>query len=173
MRFSCFSWSTQMNNTVPLTIELAPRWRRLAATLIDACLVPSLTVVLVMLTDVAENAEDYVDNAWIFNVLLLAILSYLALNGLTLWQRGQTVGKLLLGIMIIPHPLPDQPQSALTPAPLWRLIAIRAWFFPVTFLLILPWVAWLPLIDLAFILGKQRRCLHDRLSGTLVVKRPQ
>ena len=72
---------------------LAGRLRRLVATLIDAILVPSLTLVLVMIAGVVEDAEDYVDYWWIVWVLLLAVVSYLLLNGYGLWRRGQTLGQ--------------------------------------------------------------------------------
>ena len=77
---------------------LASRGRRLLATTIDAILVPSLTILLVMLTDIVEDAADYADNAWIMHVLLLAIASYLLLNGYTLWRTQQTLGKKIMGI---------------------------------------------------------------------------
>ncbi len=54
-------------------LVLAGRFRRLIATLIDAILVPSLTLVLVMIAGVVEDAEDYVDYWWIMWVLLLAV----------------------------------------------------------------------------------------------------
>ena len=50
---------------------LAGRFRRLVATLIDAILVPSLTLVLVMIAGVVEDAEDYTDSWWLLWVLLL------------------------------------------------------------------------------------------------------
>ena len=150
-------------------LVLAGRFRRLLATLIDAILVPSLAVVLVMIAGVMEDAEDYADNWWMLWVLLLAVASYLILNGLSLWRRGQTLGKLLMGIAIV---RPDH-----TAAPLWKLIFVRALFFPLLFfpllfLAVIPSLAMLPIIDQLPIFGKRRRCLHDLACGTVVV-RPQ
>jgi uncharacterized RDD family membrane protein YckC len=144
------------------SLPLAGRGRRLVATLIDAVLVPALTLLAVMVTDVMEDAEDYVDILWIVHVFLLAVASYLALNGYLLWSRGQTIGKAIMGIAIVSHATGD-------PAPLWKLVCVRALAFPVLYLLVVPPLTVLPLIDLAFIFGKQRRCLHDRLAGTSVV----
>lgn len=152
-------------------VVLAPRWKRLLATLIDAVLVPGLTLALVMLTDVAEDAEDYTDNAWMVHILLLAVLSYLLLNGFTLWRRGQTVGKWLLGIMIAPAIVLRAPSGRPEPAPLWVLVCVRAWFFALLFVAVVPWLAWLPLLDQIWILRKDRRCLHDLLCGTVVIRR--
>jgi len=36
---------------------------------------------------------------------------------------------------------------------------------------VVPWLAWLPLLDQIWILRKDRRCLHDLLCGTVVIRR--
>ena len=120
-----------MNTLLPSSVEprpltLAGRGRRLLATLIDMLLVPLLTIVLIMITDVLEDAEDYQDFMWTLWVLLLAILSYLLLNGYTLWRHGQTLGKRLFGIAIYSA---AQPAERLSVASLWKLVCIRALFF--------------------------------------------
>ena len=112
-----------------LASRLAGRLRRLAATLIDAVLVPSLTLVLAMLTEVMEDAEDYMDKGWMVQLLLLAVASHLMLNGYGLWRRGQTLGKRLMGIAIVSATAINDPQVGSQPAPLWRLIGLRAWSF--------------------------------------------
>ena len=155
-------------------VLLAGRFRRLAATLIDAILVPSLTIFLVMVAGVVEDAEDYVDNWWILSVFLLAVVSYLILNGYGLWRRGQTLGKMVAGIAIVhaDSVLDSQLilQTGTTPAPLWKLICLRALFFPLLFAVVVPPYALLPIIDQLFVFGKQRRCLHDLVTGTIVVR---
>jgi len=160
------------------TIQFAARWRRLLASAIDAILVPMLTIVLVMLTDVAEDAEDFADNAWMLHVLGLAVLSYLILNGFGLWRHGQTIGKRMLGIMIVHSSssmgqplatLSDEPNFEY--APLWKLICVRALFFPCLYLVVIPWLAIVPILDQLLIFRRDRRCLHDLVSGTVVVNR--
>ena len=142
---------------------LAGRMRRLVATMIDAILVPSVTIVLVMMTDVVEDAEDYTSNLWMLWVFLLAAVSYLLLNGVTLWRRGQTLGKVVMGIAIVS-------AGTSTPAPMWRLIFVRALFFPALFLLVLPLVL-LPIADQLMIFRKARRCIHDYAAGTEVIQK--
>jgi uncharacterized RDD family membrane protein YckC len=149
---------------------LAGRLRRLVATLLDAVLVPSLTLVLVMITGVVEDAEDYVDYWWIVWVLLLAIASYLLLNGYGLWRSGQTLGKRVMGVAIVPASQVSEGRYGRTPAPLWKLICVRALFFPLLFVAVVPWIAALPVIDQLLILRKNRRCLHDLVCGTVVVR---
>ena len=145
------------------SLPLAGRGRRLAATLIDAVLVPSLTIFLVMVFGVVEDAEDYTDSWWVLHVLLLAVTSYLLLNGYWLHSRGQTVGKRIMGIALI--------SASGQPLPFWRLVLVRGVFFAVMFLIVYPPVALLPLLDHLFIFGKSRRCLHDFAAGTMVIRR--
>jgi len=163
-----------MNENVSNGLYLAGRIRRLAATVIDATLVPLLTMVLVMVTDVMEDAEDYIDNWWMLHVLLLAVVSYLILNGYGLMRRGQTLGKRLLGIAIVVATAPvegsEGVQYNFTPAPLWKLICIRALFFPLLYAAVVPWIALVPIVDQLLIFSKRRRCLHDLASGTVVVR---
>ena len=151
-------------------LELAGRGRRLTATLVDAALVPSLTLFLVMVTGVVEDAEDFTDRWWVLWVLFLAIASYLLLNAVGLWRHGQTLGKRLLGIAIFAASNTRIEGNVGKPAPFWKLVFIRALFFPLLFTIVVPSLAVLPVVDQAFIFGRRRRCLHDLLSGTIVVR---
>jgi uncharacterized RDD family membrane protein YckC len=146
----------------PLEQPLAGRGRRLVATLIDMLLVPALTVLLVMITGVMEHAEAYRDSMWMLKVLLLAVVSYLILNGYWLFTRGQTVGKRVMGVAIVATTSGERP-------PFWKLVCIRALFFPLLFVVISP-LALLPIIDQGFVFRKNRRCVHDLAAGTSVVK---
>ncbi len=87
--------------TQPLEERLAGRGRRLVATLIDMLLVPALTALLVMITGVMEHAEAYRNSMWMVHVFLLAVVSYLILNGYWLFTRGQTVGKRVMKVAIV------------------------------------------------------------------------
>ena len=168
-----------MSEHVERSIALATRTRRFLATIIDMCLVPILTLFLVMVFGLVEDAEDYAQgNRMFLNILATAILGYLVLNGFLLWNRGQTIGKLLLGIAIVSSVDLDN----IEPASFWNLILIRAIFFPLLFLLVMPflpailfpdigWLFVIPLIDQLPILGKNRRCVHDYISRTRVIRR--
>ena len=150
--------------------SLAGRWRRLSATLLDCVFVPTLTLVLVMIFDVVEDAEDYTDNWWIFWVFTLAVAGYLILNGYTLWRSGQTLGKAIVGIAIVSASASDNDFYPYAPAPLWKLIFLRAWFFPLLFVIAVPPIGLLPIIDQLLIFRNNRRCLHDFVAGTVVIR---
>jgi len=149
--------------TQPLEERLAGRGRRLVATLIDMVLVPALTVLLVMVTGVMEHAEDYRNSMWMVNVFLLAVVSYLILNGYWLFTRGQTVGKRVMKVAIVATASGER-------AAFWKLVCIRALFFPLLFVVISPVLAALPIIDQGFVFRKNRRCVHDLAAGTSVVR---
>jgi uncharacterized RDD family membrane protein YckC len=155
---------------------LAGRWRRLFATLLDCIFVPTATIFLVMIFGVVEDAEDYADNWWILWVLILAVVGYLILNGYTLWRRGQTFGKMMVGIAIVSASGSTSGNTndlyGFSPAPLWKLICLRALFFPLLFVIALPPIGLLPIVDQLLIFTKHRRCLHDLVSGTVVIRLP-
>lgn len=145
-------------------------------------LVPALTLFLVLVTGATEDAEDYRSLSVLsLSILGLAVLSYLLLNGYTLFRQGQTLGKKLLGICITVPEQSDDGNWSTQPAALWRLICIRALFFPLLFLipllavapiLTLPWlIALFPLIDQLFIFTRSRRTLHDYAARTAVTQR--
>mgnify|MGYP006132670205 CR=1 FL=1 len=136
--------------------------RRLFSTLIDMVLVPFLAILIMWVTGVLEHAEDFAAYRPVITALLLGIVSYLILNAWLLWQRGQTIGKALLGISIVLAV--DGGKVSI-----WRLICIRALFFPLLYLTVIPWFMLIPLLDHVLIFGKNQRCLHDYVSGTKVI----
>ena len=163
------------------TSELASRTRRLVATLIDMVLVPTLSVALVLITGTTEDAEDYLSLAGLaLSIVGLSIVAYLLLNGISLWRHGQTLGKRLLKIALAqPNKMDTGSGNTKVPA-LWRLVCLRALFFPILFfipflVLAPPFTAFwiisaIACVDQLFIFTKNRRTLHDLLSGTIVVK---
>jgi uncharacterized RDD family membrane protein YckC len=145
-------------------LVLAGRGRRLAASLIDVLLVPILAIFLMLVTGVLEHAADWsASGRPMVRIFALGVVSYLILNVWLLWQRGQTVGKAIMRIAIVSTKSGNK-------APFWRL-AIRALFFPTLYLVVWPLAAAFPLIDQVLIFGKRRRCVHDYVCGTSVVKR--
>jgi uncharacterized RDD family membrane protein YckC len=125
-------------------------------------LVPAVTLLLILIAGTVEHAEDFSDAMWIVEILILAVLAYLLLNGYLLYRNAQTIGKLMLKIRIVDHGTGE-------PAARWKLVCIRALFFPLPFLAPFLPLTLIPLVDLAPILGPARRCLHDYAAGTNVV----
>jgi uncharacterized RDD family membrane protein YckC len=145
-------------------LVLAGRGGRLVASLIDVLSVPAVAIILMLVTGVLEHAADWsASGRPVLRMFALGVVSYLILNVWLLWQRGQTVGKAVMGIAIVSTKSGGQ-------ASFWRL-AVRALFFPTLYLIVWPLAAAFPLLDQLLIFGKRRRCVHDYLCGTSVVKR--
>ena len=142
--------------------------RRVIASSIDFVLVPLVSFLVMLVSGAMESADAYAGNQIWLRGIGLGVAGYLLINGWLLHRRGQTVGKMVMGIMIV------DAQSG-EKAAWWRLIAIRALFFPLLYLPLLYSIvglwALLPLLDQAFALRSDRRCLHDLAAGTAVVTR--
>jgi len=155
-------------------LELASRGRRLAGALIDGLL---LVVVLAAigavfgfdLTTYNRYIEGVADDAVIMlKINVLCFVVWDLIHGWFLRTRGQTVGKLILGMRIV------HPDGSRVGVP--RIVGNRYGvpmliFFITPFLLNAP-IAYLIifLINALWIFGPQRRCLHDLLANTIVIK---
>ncbi len=85
-----------------------------------------------------------------------------AINGYLLAYRGQTVGKLVMGTRIVDARTGEIPP--LIPLFLKRFLLLQV-------LGVLPYVGWLiGLCNALRIFRENRRCLHDDLAGTQVIK---
>jgi uncharacterized RDD family membrane protein YckC len=150
-------------DTPVATGELAGRLARLGAVLIDALIgvIPAVAVLAYTgaLAGVLKGQPLTTQQA-----LLVAGCSwgcFLAVNSYLLFKRGQTVGKYLLHVRIVDL------QGHI--APFWRVILLRY--------LLISLVAQLGVLgqllataDCLLIFQKSRRCLHDLLAGTRVIK---
>ena len=139
----------------------AGRGRRLAATALDFFATPMLGLFLLLASGALEHAEDYASEAMpgpLLRVLLIAATAYLLAHGWWMARRGQTLGKALLGIRVVV-------RASGEPAGFGRMLArvpfFALWYVPFTVV---------PFVDAAFVLGKRRRCLHDMVTGTEVVR---
>ncbi|KAB2642262.1 MAG: RDD family protein [Verrucomicrobia bacterium] len=91
---------------------------------------------------------------------LLLVLA--AVQGVLLARRGQSLGKILCGLRIVR--LPGNVQAGLVHAFLLRGTTI----WVIEQIPVLGGLFWL--IDVCFIFGEERRCVHDYIAGTRVVK---
>ena len=136
-------------------------WRRVVATIVDFVLVPVIAMIVMLVSGVIENAEGWAGGFPWLRVFCLGVVGYLLGNGLLLWHRGQTLGKCFAKIKIVDH------ESGQVPA-FWKLIFLRAPFFPLLHATFIGY-GYLLLIDLLVGLRRDRRCVHDWVSGTRVV----
>lgn len=152
--------------------ELAGRISRLLASLIDTAmsLVPVALFMLAgykvfrqyLLTGEVHSTTGAVTAILLASVLLLGLLIW---NLVLLYQYGQTVGKRIIGIRIV--------RTDGTDAGLARILLLRIILLGVIGGIIGAFVEHLDLVfslvNVLFIFGAARRCLHDYLADTMVV----
>jgi uncharacterized RDD family membrane protein YckC len=92
---------------------------------------------------------------------LMSLLAYVVVNGYFLNATGQSLGKKMVGIRIVS--LDDSNPG------LGKLLLLR--IAPISLAALIPVVGQVvSMLDALFIFSRQRRCLHDLLAGTKVVR---
>lgn len=156
---------------------LADRGTRLGAAIIDRllatlCALPGILLMgpafLQLIMSAARGEEPDMENFAAGSLLLGALVAGLALLALFIVQiwmistRGQSIGKRLFGIRIVLFSDNSNPGF------------LHGWLLRnfVPFLIgIVPYVGILfDIVDVCFIFGEPRRCVHDYIAGTKVVK---
>lgn len=143
--------------------ELAGRLERLGAVLIDALIgiIPGVAALAysgglqpLLKGQPLTTQQALLVAGWSWG-------SFLAINSYLLFKRGQTIGKYLLDVRIVDL------QGRI--APFWRVILLRYLLISVVAQLgVLGQL--LSVVDCLLIFQKSRRCLHDILAGTRVIK---
>jgi len=173
-----------------IRLELASRGQRFAAKLIDlGLLLVPLVVILTLFFDPAfkEEAQKLQDDptammaamqkradkvhaegGMTVPVMSLIFDATLIMNVLLLTLRGQTIGKLCLGIQVVRSPAGT--RAGFLKAVLLRSILFLILIFAGSVSLGGIGLALL-LTDSLMIFRKDRRCLHDMVADTLVTKR--
>jgi uncharacterized RDD family membrane protein YckC len=143
--------------------ELADRGQRLGAAIVDGIIGMALATPMMFLL----GTFDYLRAgqplpAWLTIVSTgLGFVLFALVNGYFLKTNGQTIGKKVIGIKIV-----DMSNQLPT---LGRVLGLR--YLPITLVTAVPILGQiLPLIDVLFIFRKDRRCLHDLIAGTRVVR---
>ena len=176
------SSATPLRQEAPLPPEivLASRFKRFTARIVDAIVEGIFFWICELLFPVMRDAQNRViENSlpdienmefdfWTDIVLpsftaesvafwLIAIGITFVCQAYLLARYGQTIGKRMLKIRIVKQ------DSFRTPT-LTRSFGIRE-----CGMYLLHWVPFLPLIDVLWIFGEQRKCLHDLWSDTIVI----
>ena len=148
---------------LPQGNHLASRWARLGGSLVDGVISVIILGPVMFYTGFWERAMS--DNLSISDTILYGLLGlaiYLVLNGYLLSKHGQTIGKLLLGTRIVSV---DTNEIL----PLWKAFCLR--YLPLAVSANLPIVGpFIVMIDSLFVFRKNKRCLHDLIAGTKVVR---
>jgi uncharacterized RDD family membrane protein YckC len=133
------------------------------------CLIPLCFVFMDLVRIAMENPSQPLSPEQVSEAIMPAYLQCLPLYGVLavlqitlLCLRSQTVGKLLLRIQIVDIQN-EQPGGPVRAFLLRALLPTMIEFIP-----FLGFVFWL--VDTCFIFREDRRCIHDLMAGTRVVK---
>lgn len=142
--------------------ELAERGTRLSAYVIDGLvyIFPFLGVIVMAITADTASTENVMASVWGI-IAFAGVLAILIANAVLLHRNGQTIGKRVLNIRIV--------RGSGERAGLARLLLIR--YFAMGLITSIPYVGtaiWIA--DPLFIFRESRRCLHDQLADTIVIK---
>ncbi len=143
--------------------ELAGRWQRLGASLLDGIIMMLVTLPVMYFTGGFDVFKTGVQPSLIYNLLMavLGLVAFILLNGKLLVDNGQTIGKKVLGIKIVDI----NGNKATVNDHLLKRYAV--YFIPGQ----IPFAGGLiSLINILFIFGKTKRCIHDHVASTIVVK---
>src|ERR1700691_2729574 len=89
-------------------------------------------------------------------------IALLVLTGVFVYRNGQTIGKKLLGIKVVRS---DGSRAGLARI-FWLRYLVAQYLFP-----IIPMVGMLyALVDVLMIFGEAKRCCHDYIADTIVVR---
>ena len=141
------------------TGELAGRGTRLGAVLLDGLILGGLGIVAAIL--VPAMGPNKTGAGVAIAVVVIGVLALLIVNLVLLHRNGQTIGKKLLGIKII--------RTDGDRAGLGRIFFLR--------LLVPGLIGAIPIagpvfsiVDPLFIFRESRKCLHDSIADTIVIR---
>lgn len=150
--------------TLPDSSEVAPpsRGKRLGGAIIDGIIVAIIYVPLIMLSGNWERMlAGQESQTQAFLIWMVGVTVFLTVNGVLLAQRGQTIGKLILRMRIVSFETNEQ-------LPFWKVYGLR--YLPLQLLGLFGVIGSLVnLINVLFIFGREKRCLHDYVANTKVV----
>ena len=147
-----------------LTQELASRWQRLWGSLIDALIGVAVIFPVMWFSGVLQQLYrgEVMSLAQRIVWFAFGTVVFIVIQGHLLGKHGQTIGKRVVGTRIVSC----EDEQIL---PFWTVYSLR--YFLVSLVYQIPGVGmWLSFIDSLFIFRKDKRCIHDLIAGTKVVK---
>jgi len=153
-----------MSNETNEISELASRWKRLGGSLLDGLITMAIILPVMVISGVFAQITQKHGMSIGQQVLFFcfAMVVSLLVNGYFLAKHGQTVGKKLVGTRIVSN----ESGQLLT---LEKVFGLR--FVLPSLITQIPIVGGIfAVLDSLFIFQKNKRCIHDLIAGTKVVK---
>jgi uncharacterized RDD family membrane protein YckC len=142
--------------------ELASRWARLGAAIIDTIILVAILLPIMFANGYMEVAsQGAVPFGTTVMYAVLGFVIFVLVQGYPLATSAQTWGKKLLGIRI-------EGMDGTRPS---LMVLLLRRYLPVQVVGTVPLVGPVfGLVNVLFIFGGNRRCVHDLIAGTRVVK---
>ncbi|MCU7810632.1 MAG: RDD family protein [Candidatus Thiodiazotropha sp. (ex Notomyrtea botanica)] len=144
---------------------LASRPQRLFASLVDGITIMAITMPAMYFTGGFSGSFGSIQQSITYNSLIaiLGIFWFFVLNGKLLTSKGQTIGKKVFGLQIVDM------NGSLPKLKKHIIKRYSTYFLPAQ----IPFIGGLfSLINILFIFGKQKRCVHDYAANTKVIVSP-
>ncbi len=148
--------------------ELANRVTRFGGAIVDGLILAPAIVPIIIVTAIMANADPEDPESGLLmmaGIMLLCVLGVLAIS-IFQWYlistTGQSIAKKLLGMRIV------RAETGELPGFVYGVV-LRLWV--PAFIGMIPWIGgFFGLADALWIFGEQRRCVHDHIAGTIVIK---
>lgn len=147
------------------SIQYASRWLRLGGSTVDSLLVGPIVLAIVYWSGLfnpwdLDRETTFVEQ---FCLIVPGITVYLALNVILIYNRGQTIGKLACGTVVVNKDDFRQVSGN-------RYVFLR--FLPMLLINNIPIIGdFIGLADVLAIFRSEKNCLHDDIAGTRVIMR--
>ena len=143
--------------------ELASRSQRFVGAFLDTIIESIVTLPFALYTNYWQDViAGTVGYATAYGLSAVGFAVFVAMNGYLLAKRGQTIGKVIVGTRIVDVADGRVPK-------LVRSLGVR--YGTIWLVSLIPFVGGLlSLLDALVIFRRDRRCLHDLIAGTKVVK---
>ena len=144
-------------------IILASRWYRLWGALIDGLIGIVIGVGAMFVTGYWDRAmRQEITALETVGFGVFGFVMFIVIHGYFLAQDGQTVGKKMVGTRIVSA----ESNEIL---PLGKVLILR--YLPITVIAQIPLIGGvIALVNYLFIFRKDKRCIHDLIAGTRVIK---
>ncbi|MEP7295478.1 MAG: RDD family protein [Burkholderiales bacterium] len=143
--------------------ELAGRGTRFGAALLDGLIQAGVFYALAftVVPSLMPNPKTGASGSGLVIQFAVFVLILLAVQGYLLATQGQTIGKKLLGIRIV-RTSGEKVDAA-------RVLGLR--YVLIWAIAMIPVIGWIfSLVDALMIFRDSRKCLHDNIADTVVIK---
>ncbi|QEG22023.1 RDD family protein [Mariniblastus fucicola] len=157
-----------VHTATSMSPELADRSSRFVGALIDSILmivilmpVSFLIIIPIFAGSLQEAGSLTFNIGYILSGFVVSQLVFLALQGYLLANKGQTIGKLVVKTQILDEQgrIPD----------FWPMYLKR--YLAMAFIYSIPYIGGvISIVNALLIFRESRKCLHDDIAGTKVVK---